>query len=578
MSKKTLTTAFPELSLINFTYAAVSLTLVYLTVNITGGPASNFKIIMLVPVVLCALNCGFHPTLFVAGISGGIILAQDSLAHMDAAIIQQDLALIFATAITGWILARTTHLAKETTQSLAREKQNLLTVLDHLPMAIALLDRDNRTCYYNKQMAKLTGYPAADDNLLLTVLTRTLQMNIPSETICERISQGLPVDTKGWVLVNGKTIHICGKFCPIECDPGNQSTLVLIKDVTPEIQLEEVQTHSQQILEVLDLAVIYLESGRVQIFNRAAEKLFNTQASDIKDLSPREIWSHLGFKPEQANVLRGPGVKNLELEVKNKYLLVNKVILHSSTGTINGELFLFNDVTRNKMLEKELNKASTLSAVGEMAAGIAHEIRNPLTSIRGFAQLILEKDDQKTIAEIKPYLDMALGELDRVSKLVTDMLQLAKPKEPVFEKLNWNALCERVLKFATSEAQRLDVTITYAFDPNLSPVYGDAEKLTQVVLNILNNALQACAGGGQVHLKTYYRQNTIHLDITDNGPGIPPDDLEKIFLPFYTTKDDGTGLGLPICNRIISEHQGSINVDSSSSGTTFTICLPALDD
>ncbi|HHV71676.1 MAG TPA: hypothetical protein GXX38_03570 [Clostridia bacterium] len=228
-----------------------------------------------------------------------------------------------------------------------------------------------------------------------------------------------------------------------------------------------------------------------------------------------------------------------------------------------------------------LQNAERLSIIGQMAAGTAHEIRNPLTTIKGFLQLLqlkINNDKQEGYGE---YLDIILTEIDRMNSIVSDFLVLAKPTETRLECLEVNILLQEILSLVTSESLLRGIDFKIVYGKNLPPVAGDKEKLKQVILNLINNAFQAMQEGGKLTIGTYYDEETEHVTIwiEDTGKGIPEEIMDKLFEPFFTTKETGTGLGLAISNQIIKNHKGRIRVESElGKGTKFFIDLPRLKD
>jgi signal transduction histidine kinase len=235
---------------------------------------------------------------------------------------------------------------------------------------------------------------------------------------------------------------------------------------------------------------------------------------------------------------------------------------------------------------KRVARANRLSAVGTMAAALAHEINNPLVPISTFLQMLPAKRDEST--RDPEYWDvlypMTLKEVERIRKLIHELLTYAKftgETEPTFEAVDLNALLEELATFLASQVRSRGATLTMTPDPSLPRVWIDAERIKQVLTNLLLNATQAMpAAGGAITVttRTTTVQGVAHAEITvtDTGIGIPQEHREKLFTPFFTTKGgDGNGLGLLTCQHVIDEHRGTIDVDSEvGKGTTFRIKLP----
>lgn len=225
----------------------------------------------------------------------------------------------------------------------------------------------------------------------------------------------------------------------------------------------------------------------------------------------------------------------------------------------------------------QLERADRLASIGEMAAGIAHEIKNPLAGISAAVTII--KDDMSLDDPRASILGEVVDQVKRLDKTVNDLLFFGKPSPPELTSVDINAILTTTLKFATQHRGGANVERRISLDPALPPVYADDKQMQQVFLNIVLNAYQAMPAGGVLSIISSVVINEgveyVRVDISDTGSGIHPQILEKIFTPFYTTKAQGTGLGLPICNKLVKLHKGDIRVASDDSGTIFTVELPA---
>lgn len=228
------------------------------------------------------------------------------------------------------------------------------------------------------------------------------------------------------------------------------------------------------------------------------------------------------------------------------------------------------------LLEKEemLRRADRLSALGELSAGIAHEIRNPLASIKGTAEILQE--DFPPHDKKYEFLQILIKEVERLNKVVENFLSFARPQAPDLGPCEVNTILKNVLDLVKHPAHKAGVSISTSFDGQGADLIADAEQLKQAFLNIILNALQAMPQGGELKITTVHETPWVKIYFQDRGPGIPPQDLDKIFNPFYTTKGEGTGLGLAITHRIIAEnHRGQIEVASKKGkGTCFMVSLP----
>ncbi len=223
-------------------------------------------------------------------------------------------------------------------------------------------------------------------------------------------------------------------------------------------------------------------------------------------------------------------------------------------------------------IEEQLRRADRLSALGELSAGMAHEIRNPLGSIKGTAEILRDgvaADDPKL-----EFAEILIREVDRLNKVLEDFLRFARPAPVEHGRFSPNAVVNDVLELTRQQAARNQIKVQVALDDDIE-IPGLGEQIKQALLNLVLNALQAMPDGGLLEVSSKILNNEIHIKVMDDGPGIAPEDRERIFNPFVTTRDSGTGLGLAITQRIIRGHEGYIVLNSTpGQGASFTICLP----
>lgn len=238
-------------------------------------------------------------------------------------------------------------------------------------------------------------------------------------------------------------------------------------------------------------------------------------------------------------------------------------------------LLISNDITDRKEYQKEVTRLESLSIVGQMAASIAHEIRNPMTSLRGFLQLFQSLD---RYAEDRDAMDLMINELDRVNDIISAFLSMAQNNNIDLKRLNLNQSILNLLPLLAADAQKNDISIKLELQDEVAAVMANEGEIRQLLFNLVRNGIEAMPGGGSLLIKTYENQNGVNLLVKDKGKGMPADVLEKIGTPFFTTKDNGTGLGMVVCYSIAERHQASISIDTSSEGTSFNVVFPAAGD
>jgi len=223
--------------------------------------------------------------------------------------------------------------------------------------------------------------------------------------------------------------------------------------------------------------------------------------------------------------------------------------------------------------EEQLRRADRLSALGELSAGMAHEIRNPLGSIKGAVEIL--RDDYGPEDAKYEFIQILLKETDRLNHIVQEFLGFARPKQPEFQQADLNAAIESVLALTALEAKKTGVKVEKRLDPSIGIRSLDMSLLRQAFLNLVLNAIQAMDNGGVLTVVSALRGDLLEITVADSGRGISEENRKKLFTPFFTTKKNGTGLGLAITYRIIENHRGTIDVASEpGKGTTFTVKIP----
>jgi len=224
--------------------------------------------------------------------------------------------------------------------------------------------------------------------------------------------------------------------------------------------------------------------------------------------------------------------------------------------------------------EEQAGHIEKLAVLGELAAGAAHEIRNPLTSIRGFMQILQSRVDPD--GEEKEYLGIVMEQIDRIDEIINDLLLMARPSRLRLRECRLQELLDEVLVLVERDAAGASVRVNRVYDETLPSARLDPSQIKQVFLNLVRNAIEAMPGGGELTVATRSAGATIEVAVEDTGEGIPPEYLPKLFTPFFTTKESGTGMGLAISFGIVRSHGGEIEVESlRGRGTTFTVRLPS---
>lgn len=229
------------------------------------------------------------------------------------------------------------------------------------------------------------------------------------------------------------------------------------------------------------------------------------------------------------------------------------------------------DISERKLIEKEMSRMERLNLIGQMAAGIAHEIRNPMTTVRGFLQTFMRRNEY---AQIHSQLGLMVTELDRANSIITEYLALARDRTLALSPHSLNEIIASLLPLMESDALLQQKWIVAELSAGLPALLLDLQEMRQLILNFVRNGLEAMLSGQRLTIGTFAEGDQVVLFIQDQGMGIPPEVLAKLGTPFLTTKESGTGLGLPICYSIAHRHNAKINVKTGDSGTTFFVRFP----
>jgi two-component system, sporulation sensor kinase E len=321
-----------------------------------------------------------------------------------------------------------------------------------------------------------------------------------------------------------------------------------------------------ELIDISDMACRVLGLKKDEVMNRSVEQIFATLPAEHRLV--------------HRNILEGMVVRNHALSWTNNQdryeLLLDSNVLRDENNHIVGAYIIFKDVTNLRSLEEQVQRSDRLAMIGQIAAGTAHEIRNPLTSIKGFLQVLRKTLQEQGMERECGYTEIMLTEINRINELVNEFLLLSKPKNVTYHALDISQAIRDIMPIINNEALLHGVIVQYESASRLPEVIADRELLKQVFLNICKNGIEAMGDGGHLTVteKVDEEERKVNIEIHDTGPGIPTFVIDKIFDPFFTTKDEGTGLGLSVCQRIIHDVGGHIRVSSKGFGTTFTVGIP----
>ena len=360
------------------------------------------------------------------------------------------------------------------------------------------------------------------------------------------------------------------------------------------LEIKRLQRYTEKLLTTMSDGLLTLDmSGKISTINPAAGMLLNisTDQSVKGHHASKTFINYPSFNDYLRQLLEHPGDQNpreiqLSEESNERSLLISSSILRDRKDRPLEVILNLHDITTLKKLEASIRQAERLAALGTLAAGMAHEIRNPLSSIKTFVQLLPRKLENPGF--FKKFQRTVPRELNRINALVEDLLDLARVPKYVFQSTHLKTLLEQALDTTDTQLQASRIQCRSFIDDNMPPVRADASQLLRAFYNLIRNAIQAMPQGGELFIRASFHKgdpsqvepkivgiDRVIMVFQDTGPGISAADIDNIFNPFFTTKDKGTGLGLAITHKVITEHGGQIEVESAPGhGSRFIVHLP----
>jgi signal transduction histidine kinase len=368
--------------------------------------------------------------------------------------------------------------------------------------------------------------------------------------------------------------------------------------------MRELTRYTDNILRSIAAGVVTLDGkGRIATLNLAAERLLRVKEAEVAMEPLDTLLARLRGEEGDVDDIRkmvSHAVQTRQIVLRHRLRLFvdggdedEPLIVNGSASQLLGErgeylgiVLVFEDITKEEEMEQELSRIGRLAEIGQLAAGVAHELRNPLASIKGAAQVLRGDLPPEMIERHGEFLDIIVREVDGLNAVTSEFLDFSRPASLVLDTVSINALLERRLNFMQSEFDQLGIRLDLSLAEDAPCIQADGGQLDRALLNIILNAEQAMPDGGVLKVGTHYRKHAaegrdadrfVDIIISDTGLGIPDSRMQKIFTPFFTTKTKGTGLGLSIVQKIIDSHAGHLHVSSEPGvGTVFAIALPVV--
>ncbi|MEC1566065.1 PAS domain-containing protein [Bacillus velezensis] len=399
-----------------------------------------------------------------------------------------------------------------------------------------------------------------------------------------RMQKGMEVGMieQTWRRLDGTPVHLEVKAAPTTYK-NQRAELLLLIDISSRKKFQTILQKSRERYQLLiqnsidTIAVIH--NDKWVFMNESGISLF--EAETYEDLIGKNVYDQLhpcdhdGVKQRIQNIIdrktESEIIKQSWFTFKNRLIYTEMVCIPTTFFGETAVQVILRDISERKQTEELMLKSEKLSIAGQLAAGIAHEIRNPLTAIKGFLQLM-----KPTMGENEHYFEIVFSELSRIELILSELLMLAKPQQnAVKERVNLKKIISEVTALLETQANLKGIFIKTDYEHDSMYINGDQNQLKQVFINLIKNAVESMPDGGTVHIIMTEDEYSVNVTVKDEGDGIPENVLKRIGEPFLTTKEKGTGLGLMVTFNLIKNHQGAIQVDSKPDrGTAFHITFP----
>jgi PAS domain S-box-containing protein len=491
-------------------------------------------------------------------------------------------------------IARDITKNKQAEEALKASEQNFRNSMDNTLGGIRISDIDNDTLYANQALLDIFGYKNIEE-----VKAKSPQEYYSQDsyaeylTMREKYGRGEIIPDRVDIDIirkDGTIRHLHALFKVVLWD-GQKQFQTLYNDITEQKQAQEkiaqvAQEWRTTFDSITDLISIHDKDNRIIRVNKAVADLLHTTPQELVGKLCHEVVH--GTKEPPANCPhlktmttgKSSGIETFN-ESRGVHFQEFASPIFNDKGEITGTVIVTRDVTQQKRMEEQLVMTDRLASIGELSSGIAHELNNPLTSVIGFSQLLMEGDVPENIRED---LGTVYSEAQRAAAIVKNLLTFARKHTPVKSLSQVNAVIEDVLRLRAYEQKVNNIEIENHLDLNLPEIMIDHFQMQQVFLNIMVNgefAMLEAHHQGKLIITTEKLDGVIKITFTDDGPGISEENLKHIFDPFFTTKEvgKGTGLGLSICHGIVTEHGGKIYASSiKGQGATFVIELPLINE
>lgn len=358
----------------------------------------------------------------------------------------------------------------------------------------------------------------------------------------------------------------------------------VIREPLPKENKRMIESELKPDTQLLNAGILYLsKAGELSVFNDIAAELLGRPESsgtvcDLDTCFTKESDEYRVFRHVITTECEyRDAVIKWEVGGTMRHVLLDTFVHQAANGEVYGMYLVMKDMGNFSTLDQQTQRIEKMDTVGKLAAGIAHEIRNPLTTVKGFLQVLEGRLQDGLMNEEIEYVQVMMSEIERVNALVAELLLLSKPQHLKRTAFSLHDLFEEIYPWLQASVRDRDLETMFSV-PHDIQMAADRDMIRQLFLHLVKNAIEAMDSGGCLSVSARETADKIEFSVSDTGPGIPYYLADKIFDAFYTTKEHGTGLGLAICQRIVADHAGNIRVSSKGFGTTFTVSLPVVRD
>lgn len=468
------------------------------------------------------------------------------------------------------LLRERTSLLRESRTQYALLAAKFHSVFQHAPVGMAVTELDGRILDANLTLCRLLDFTQAE-------LLRFRFADLVS--VATSPHQHAPVEL---AIKGGRKVMAEYSTAVVRDESGAPLfAVIMVEDRTTHMQTQNALRLASIVLRSTTDAVITCDlQGTITSWNPAAEKKFGPSPTDAVGenmwrLLPKDFAEAAATKLK--HVLGRSDSQTFEAPCSvqgRKSLDVSATIspIADDEGTPLGFVIAVRDITEQKRLNREMERLDRLNTLGEMAAGVGHEVRNPMTTVRGYLQLLKKRPE---FAEYMRHFALMIEELDRMNGIITEFLSLGLAKEDTPRPYKLSTVILELQPLLQAEALLRDMNLTIDLCADEQPLRLITKEIRQLLLNLVRNGMDAMPGGGDLRIFTEQLPGKTVLGIEDSGCGIPPEIIEKLFTPFLTTKEKGTGLGLSICHNIAKRHHASLQVAfTGCDGTRFEVAFP----